>query len=510
MVATNQSMALGPWVEGVNLALPPENVNKTAIANGQNIEVGLGGVCKTRAGNTKYISSALSGDPTLTATGEAEFSLSSAAKFCVAGTAWYEDMSGTWTARTGSATITAADDNTWSWVMANGDLFATSNSLADVPLKWAAAGGTNVTAAGLSSRFTKAAWLEWWDNRLWYGQTNSNEERAYYSDILTPETIGATSFLNFGTPITGLKGLRTVLTVHSEDAIFIVYYDNALTKYVQQQRADKGTVAGRSIVVNAQGQMFFLRKDGVYQWDIDSPVSTEMSGMPTKISVPLDGPRYWDSVNQSRMHQAFAIDYQAKNCIWFVIPYGTSQTDMNHILVYDYAQKIWYPPYTGVTRNCGAFFDDFPHLGGYDNGLLFKSDDGTSDNGVAINAFFETAAAAAIDPAVEVRWLNAKTAFDITGAHEIYVQQKADSVVARTESFSGGQTYAAIGSFVIGTSTISGDNLLRTEQTPLQGYSDSLQLKYFNDTLDQKMSIRNVRVPFRPIGIISQSRSGVQ
>ncbi len=510
MVATNTFLTLGPFTGGLVKALPAETVPADTLTDGENIEIGLGGVAKTRSGAAKYISAAIGSDPTITAVGKAIFSSASSSVFCIANAIFYEDVSGTWTDRTGGVSISTADDDTWSWVNANGDLYATSNSLSDNPIKWAAAAG-NIASANLDSRFTNAKWCEWWDNRLWYGHTNANEERVWFSNLLTPETIGATSFLNFGVAVTGLKGLRTGLTVHSEDGIYLVQYNQDLSVYVQQQRADKGTVAGRSIVVNGQGQMFFIRKDGIYQWDIDSPIATEASATPRKISLPLDGAGYWDNLNGARLHQAWAVNYEDRNQIWFGLPYGTSQTDLNHILVYDYAQQIFYPPYTGTTRNCGAFFDGNPHLGGYDDGLVYIHDSGTADNGTAIDAWFETAAAPAADPSVEVRWLFALISHDVTGDFKVSLTQKADSIVTQTDSFAVGGNFDAIETaFTIGTSAIAGDSLLRQAQVNLKGYSDSVQLKFRNANANERFGIRFIKVPYRPIGVLSQSSPGVR
>jgi hypothetical protein len=509
MVATQYLHPLGPWEGGVVYALPPELIGADALSAMQNIEIGLGGVAKTRPGYSKYISGAISGPPTLTAVGEAIFSSSSSRVFVIAGTVFYEDVAGTWTDRTAAITITAGDDNTWQWVNCNGDLYATSTSLADVQIKWTAA-AADIVNATVSARFTKARYCDWWDNRLWYAVTDASEVRVWFSGVLTPETVGATDFLTFDGIVTGLKGLRTVLTVHTENSIHFVYYDNVLAAYVQQKRADRGAVSARSIVLNGQGQMFFVRKDGIYRWDVDSPIATEVSGTPQKISIALDGDQYWNQINKARLHQSWAVDYPDKNCIWFMLPYGTSQTDMNHIMVYDYDRNIWYGPYLNFTRNCGALIANVPHLGGYDDGLLYKYEDGTADNGVAIDAWFDTAAVPAIETGVDVRWLWAVNSFDVTGDYDINVQQIGDRLVTLTDSFNGGGGHERIeDTFTIGISSIAGEEILRSEDTQLQGYSDGTQLRYNNANLNEQLAIRHAHLAYVPIGVLPHQLPGV-
>ena len=123
-----------------------------------------------------------------------------------------------------------------------------------------------------------------------------------------------------------------MLAVHTKDTIFgLKPTGNAVLPFNRTPLTNAGTVSNRSLVtvrVPGSGEIqLYIRKDGIYAFNgVDS----------IKISGRLDGDRYWDSINTSRLSKSFAIAYEQKNEVWFYVPYGTTQTTMNHIIVYDY------------------------------------------------------------------------------------------------------------------------------------------------------------------------------
>lgn len=501
---------VGPWTDGVRYDLPAEDLPPSALYAMQNTRLNRAGQLETRPGTAKYISSALGSTPTIQGLGQHQFDASTERVWTIAGTAFYEAVSGTWTARTGGVTITAGDDNTWQAVDVGGTMFATCTSLADVQIKWAAAGG-NIANATVSSRFTKAKFCEWWDTRLWYAHTNANTDRAWYSAVATPETItNATDFVQTGRIITGMKAFGGALTVHAESGIWVYFQTSTAGVYSERKRAEFGTVAGRSLVTTDSGQLFFVRNDGIYVWDAASLVESEVSTPPQKVSGALDGDRYWDNINTARLPYCHAEEYPDESEIWFYLPYGTGQTDMNHIMVYNYQYRRWHGPFTGNTRNVSALIDDKPHAGGYDDGLVYDMASGTNDNGSAIDAWGETAMPAPAGTPSDVRWLYARHHFDAKGAWDVEVTQSAPGVVSKTDSFEQGGTFDAIGAFTIGTSAIAGLNRRRFTETDLWGYAPAIQLKYRNANIDEPFSLRQTDLMYRPIGPVRKESSGVE
>ena len=501
----------GPWFGGINFSKPAEELTQNEIAEGRNVRIGIGGEAQSRKGTTPYNGTAVSGGHAYTACGQHEFSATSSREFAIVGTKFYEGASGTWTDRTGSATITAGADNTWSLADANGTLFGHNGVNGDVLLKWTAAGG-NIAAWDVDSRFTWAKSVEFFDNRGWAGNLSSGTDRVWRSDVSDITTWDADGYYDFGSEITGLKKIGTMLAVHTKDTIFgLSPTGNAVTPFRRQPLTNAGTVSNRSLVtirVPGSGELqLYIRKDGIYAFNgIDS----------IKTSGRLDGERYWDSINASRLHKSFAVVYEQKNEVWFYIPYGTTQTTMNHILVYDYLRGIFYPPWTGGLNSSltsAGIVDNVPVSGDESDGFLYKHEEGLNDTDgstvTAIDSHFKTAASPAMGPDVMLRWLFVRNNFDILGNYEVNITYSSPGIVGQTTTFNQGGGFAAIGAFVIGESSIAPDDLVALEDTDLTGYDPVVQLQYQNANTSEEMSIRRATAIFKPIGRMRKPQAGV-
>lgn len=500
MPVAGASIRHGPWTSGVRYDLPAEEQSTSMLYAMSNTKVGLSGEVRKRLGFAKYIATALS-STTLTAVGYAQFSASSGNAFCVAGTALYEDMSGTWTERMPSSgvSITAATDNTFEWVNAGGTIVLTNG--VNGTIKWAASGG-DCAALDVDSRFSTADHVEYFDGRLWLANTNANEDRVWRSDAGDIETWGSTSFYGIDHPITGLKAFSNALAVHAEDGIWLLQpTGNSSVPFSVQRQVGSGTISGRALVTLPDGSQVFPRRDGIYRWH---------GGPVAKISGALDGSRYWDNINASRLLQSFAVVYPDQNEVWFQVPYGAGQSNMNHTIVFDYNRGIWYGPYEDYTRNCGAIVDDIPHLGGVGDGLLYKHDSGTNDNTAAIVASFQTGATPPSGGEVDVRWQYARHYFELKGDHSVQVGQRSTGIVGETESIEMGGSYAGLDSFVLGIDILAEPDLVLLSDTDLHGYDPHTSLRYQNSGADEEFIFRRVHLQYKPIGRTRQRLAGVE
>ena len=501
-----QVLQFGPWTAGVIYALPAEDLPTNALHSMQNCRIGSAGQLVKRDGFSKYISTALASTPTFTMAHQQRFSASSSSVWAVAGTKIYENVAGVWTDRTAALTITAGNDNTFSPVNAAGTLCATNG--VDLPWKRATAAG-NASLLDVDGRFTWSKWLEWWDSRLWHGNTSAGVMRTYRSDTGDIETYGATAFHTIDADVTGVKALKSGLTIHAENGIWMLYpTGNSTVPYSQQQRANKGTISGRSLVVTPDGEMIFVRRDGIYSFfGSEEPKKIEVEVFMPSLNggsvtlFPLEGARYWDVLNGDRLFQSHAVVYPKREEVWFFLPYGTSQTTMNHVMIFNYRRRIFYGPYLNFTRNCSALIDNLPHAGGYSDGLLYIHDSGETDNTAAIDAWGVTSAPPPLGAAATVRWLYARHHFDLAGAHNLQVLQMGQGLDTLTDSFGMGGSYAAIPNFIVGTSAIKPDNVLFSAETDLQGYSSAMQFKYRNANASEPFTMRRSEAMYQPIGL---------
>ena len=504
----------GPWTGGVWYSRPEEDVAVEEISAMENTRIQAAGAVEKRLGTASYKSAAnISLDPTLTMCAQFTVPPSTEYVVIVAGTAIYKYASG-WSPITGSVTVTAGDDYTFEWAAdeGSGTLFATNGY--DVPFKWTGSG--NAAVVDVDSRFDRADHVAHWDNRVWWGSTGTDYDRLWFSDTADIDTVGATSFYQFGHRITALVSTRNALSVHTSGGIFtMVPTGNSQIPYQQQQRTSRAALHGRAVVVLPGDRQLMVREDGIYQWDGGDDVE--------KKSFALDL-GYWPHINASRLVESFSLYYPAEAEAWFWVPYGTGQTEMNQIIVYSDRHDCWFGPYSGsgayFDRNCAALIDQTPHAGTLDSsgdigGKLedhapantYNDDDDTSD-GTAIRAYFRTGAPAPSGSAERVRWLYSRTYFDATGDYDVTVNQESSGISGTTRTLN-----VAGGGFVLNSSKTDEDELgtvrMLAQDLDMSEYDPHSSLKFTNNSRDEFFRIRRTHPVYKDIGKKRRVKAGV-
>jgi hypothetical protein len=494
-----ESLRLGPWRSGVNYSLPAEDMPPDGLFEMENCTVGLAGEVAKRNGFAKYNASAMNSGATVTACGQVVLA-GTEKVFAFCGDKFFDVTGGTATDRTGSVTITAGNDYTWDWVLAGSTLIAVNGQDTD-GIKWTG-GSANAATLDDSSRFTKPKWVAFWENRAWVGNINGAADRIWRSDAGDIETWGSLSFNSVGFDITGLRPFQNYLSIHTEQGIHtLTPTGNATIPFQQQQRTQRGTVAGKSVVTVPGERQLFVRDDGIYQWSGGASVE--------KISLALDD-RYWSELNVARLPYSFAIYYPAQEQVWFFLPYGASQTTMNSVVIYSARLNAWFGPYNNFTRDSAALIDDLPHAGDF-AGRINKHDSGTNDDGSAIKAYFETASIAPRGDAVSCRWLYNRTLFDNTGAFDLSISQIAAGIVSNTETITMGNVGSLLdSSFVLDSSLLESDVSALTQDSDLFGYDPRTMLRFSNFNLDEPFTVRRANLQYKPIGNTRERNTGIE
>ena len=507
----------GPWTGGVWYSRPEEDVAVDEVSSMENCRIQAAGAVEKRLGTASYKAVAnIALDPTLTMCAQFTVPPSTPHVVIVAGDKIYTYVGGgtPWTDITGSVTVTAHDDNTFEWAVdeGTGTIFATNG--VDVPFKWT--GTSTAAVVDVDSRFTRADHVAHWDNRVWWGSTGSNYDRLWYTDIADIDTVGATSFYQFGHPITALVSTRNALSVHTTGGIFtMVPTGNSEIPYQQQQRTSRAAINGRAVVVLPGDRQLMIREDGIYQWDGGDDVE--------KMSFALDL-GYWPHLVASRLSESFSLYYPQEAEAWFWLPYGTGQIEMNHIMVYSDRHDAWFGPYTGsgayFDRNCAALIDQKPHAGTLDSsgdigGKLedhapsnIYHDDDDTDAGIAIRAYFRTGAPAPSGSADRVRWLYSRTYYDATGNYDVIVNQESSGISGTTETLNisgGGFTLDVdkTDEAELGTVRMLAQDLNMSE------YDPHSSLKFTNNVIDAYFRIRRTHPVFKDIGKKRRVKAGV-
>ena len=514
-----ETIKYGPWTQGVRYDLAAEDIGPNGVRDMLNTRLTQAASVEKVLGVKSYENaSAIAGTPTLTACGQFRAPASGTEYvFIVAGTKMYYYNSG-WTDITGSVTITAADDNTFQWVRAFDTLILTNG--VNPPIKWTGTG--NAAALDVDSRFTTAEHVAFFDNRVFCANTNADKDRVWYSDAGDPETWGASSFYNLGSPVTGLQPLQNALAIHTEDFISILLpTGNATIPYQLQQRTTTdprnpqqgGTLSGRAVVTIPGNAQVFVLEDGVYMWAGGETVE--------KVSYALDE-GYWPDLSKNRLHQSFAVYYADENEVWFWLP--NDNTNCNEIMVmslrHRYVDDVsgqtrfaWYGPLNGAgttfERNCAGIIDDKPHAGNFNGKLLDHAPAAYySHEGAAYDTHFETSAPAPLGGDVDLRWLYARTYFDALGAYTLGVQQESQGVGGNTTTLTTTGGGGVMDSFTLGVDAV-GTKRMVSKDIDLKGYDPHSSLKFTNNTKDEPYRIRRTHLQFKVIGRHRKPRAGV-
>lgn len=518
-MAEYEHVSVGPWPGGVNYSLPTEDVPVDQLATMQNCRIGAAGQVEKRPGTASYGGrEPIGGGPTLTSCGEFRESNGTATRFITAGNKFYEYVIGSptpandvWTDRTASITITAGDDNTFEWAYANGTLVLTNG--VNPPVKWTGA-GTDITALNVSSRFTTAEHVAFWDNRVWMANTNADKDRVWHSDIAGFETWGATSFYNIGSLVTALVPMQNGLSVHTLAGIWmLIPTGNATTPYQLQQRTQQAGAGGRSAVTLPGGIQLFIREDGIYRWEGGDEV--------VKASRALDH-GYWADLNQSRISDSFAVYFPRENEVHFFLCNGAAQVQANHVMVYnmgagDDADPFWWGPSTGMTYNCAALIANKPHAGDFD-GYLQDLETGTQDatkTDKSIDAFFKTGSQAEDDEAVTSRrWLFARCYFDDKGDYDVTCDQTSPGLTGKTSALRMGSGAGALGGFTMDADVLGAGSKNKPAvvygDIDLQGYDAHSSLVVTNNSADEPFTFRHFHLVHKDIGKRRKRKIGVE
>ena len=140
-----------------------------------------------------------------------------------------------------------------------------------------------------------------------------------------------------------------------------------------------------------------------------------------------------------------------------------------------------------------------------------KHDSGTSDDGSAIRAFFETASAAPYGDATECRWLYNRMLYDNEGSHDLDVAQISAGIVSNFQTVQMGQTGALLNStFVLNTSALESNVSGLTSDSDLFGYDARTRLRISNYNANETFTIRRTSLQFKPIGNVRQRKTGIE
>jgi hypothetical protein len=184
-----------------------------------------------------------------------------------------------------------------------------------------------------------------------------------WSTVYDADTIPIVSMIGTGTAIASYNG---TIICWSDQTMHILYGSNPLD-FELSDAIQNGCVGQKANIVH-DGTLYFMDYYKIFAYT---------GGIPADISEKVKG--YLEGVNYTYKDKILMGSF--KEYIYISIPYGTSAIGNNLTLQYDTKRKTWYVWNVGFVE----FFKIAEDIYAVDSGgYIWKLNDGTSDDGTAI------------------------------------------------------------------------------------------------------------------------------
>lgn len=345
---------IGPFgfVQGYNNAALAYELGKDQLADGQDVQV-IYGTLQKRGGSANINSSALNSGAVVT--GLYDW-LNSGTRFLliVCGNKIYKTsaLGSSPSDITGSATITAGQDNQHTFSSLNNIVVICGGSTPDTPLQWTGSGNvSSLSGSPPSGNLTVTA-----NNFVFISGVAANPSRVYWSNVGDPQTWSAGNNIDFrpgdGDTVTAIADLNQNLVIFKRRSLGILFTQtNTVSGAVTlapltQFPSNVGCAGSQAWDHLPDGRIVFLGSNA-HVYIFDGGTLTDISDRPYPEGAiqPL-----FDSLQPARIPHAAVQVYPTKHQVWISIAVGTSTTN-NYVYVYDYINEVWQPPFSNINAN---------------------------------------------------------------------------------------------------------------------------------------------------------------
>lgn len=219
--------------------------------------------------------------------------------------------------------------------------------------------------------------------RIWAAKNST----LYYSalgkfdDFQTSDDAGyINNFYTDADKIVALKPYKDYLAIYKEKAVYLLS-GSSPDDFAIIPFADKGTCSNES-VVNVNNKQYFFT-DGIYPLEVGN-LNQVMIGECISHKIKLEFSKF----NSEELNRVFTLHYEAKNQVWYFIPYSNSEY-FNTIWINDYVNKAWYKRVLPQNITCACVFND-KILTADDIGNIYMEDVGNSFDGKPINFMWKS------------------------------------------------------------------------------------------------------------------------
>lgn len=412
----------------------------------------------------------------------------------VFGAGFYEDVSGTWTARTGAVTITDGANNLVQAInhQQGANKYAIYVNDTDPPWKWTGSG--NASALGGSPPANFGTIAKYHD--IIFGAKN---EIVYPSDIGDPETWPGDE-IPFDKDVKRLIDNGQKLAVLMEDHIGSIQGYSPLDFSAEESEiADVGCVgrlAATSAIWGDDVKVFAtFDKNGL--WIVNQGFTAQK----------VFGENYIQEFNQTYLHKVTLAYWGVEHLLFVAAPYGDSDENDYLIIVDMRTGAFWPGPdiHGNSIRALGSARDDngdeyiyYIDENGYAYKFNFETDNyhtGTATQ--AIDGRFKTKKFDLKD-VHQLRQLNMLA--DADGNHSVTVA--VNFGLTRNDGETG--TISLLGdgdllgsTFILGASTLGGSDYVFEYLSGIGGFGRFVSITFSNDELSQPFNIRKVELQMK-------------
>ncbi len=312
----------------------------------------------------------------------------------VAGNKIYKSaMTGSMTDITGSVTVTAGQNNRWTFVPFNGKVlgFGGVASSPDAPFVWTGSG--NAAALGGSPPSAYGAFQV--NNRIFAYNTAANPSTIYWSALANEADWTSTGSGSSDVSIGDNDSIQAHAIINTNTVL--LFKQNSVWQMITTSApfpvfplfSEVGCV-GKDAVVVVRGVVYFITSQGRMRVTDGSRILLEHD-LP---NLGLINDK-WSALNTSRYPYISGIHYEGadfEHIVWFVSSGGSSSNDK--AFIWDVRNNCWLQNTTGHSMNCatrtqaGALY-----AGGYD-GKIYHQDAGSttvtdaSNSGAAVVGYW--------------------------------------------------------------------------------------------------------------------------
>jgi len=202
-----------------------------------------------------------------------------------------------------------------------------------------------------------------------------------YDDFQTANDAGYISnFYTNADEILALKPYKDYLAIYKENAVYLLTGSNP-DDFAIIPFADKGTYSN-DCVVNVNNKQYFLT-DGIYPLEVGT-LNQIMIGEDITHKIKSE----FDNFDKDRLNEVLAIHYEAKNQVWYFIPYINDEY-FHTIWINDYVNKAWFKRVVPQNITTACIYNN-KILTADNSGKIYIEDFGTTFNGEPIGFMWKS------------------------------------------------------------------------------------------------------------------------